>query len=385
MKVLFLSAWYPNRYDAMAGLFVQKHAEAVNLYCDVKVLYIHLDENIKEIEIKNQYHNKLNEIIVYYPVKKRSFFHKALKALAFFKAYKKGFEYLNETGFSPDILHANVLTRTGFIAYLYKKRNKIPYVITEHWSRYLPENFSYNGCVHRKITELVVKNASAVMPVSGLLEKEMKKNGLHNPCYKVVSNVVDDFFFEKPQKKENRTIKRIFHISCFDDKAKNISGILKAAKMLTERRTDFELIIIGTGADYNQILKYSNTLDFPLGSVMFLGEKTSEEVAWWFQNSDFFVLFSNYETAGVVIAESLASGVPVLSTPTGIVPDVINDDNGIVVEFKNEKMLCDAMNYMLDNHSKYDVEKIRGSAYDDYSYESVGKRIYAIYSKTLNV
>jgi len=29
-KVLFLSAWYPNRYDAMAGLFVRKHAEAVS-------------------------------------------------------------------------------------------------------------------------------------------------------------------------------------------------------------------------------------------------------------------------------------------------------------------------------------------------------------------
>lgn len=29
MKVLFLTAWYPHRYDAMAGLFVRKHAEAV--------------------------------------------------------------------------------------------------------------------------------------------------------------------------------------------------------------------------------------------------------------------------------------------------------------------------------------------------------------------
>ena len=40
MKVLFLSAWYPTERDAMAGLFVQKHAEAVAQQGhDVRVLY----------------------------------------------------------------------------------------------------------------------------------------------------------------------------------------------------------------------------------------------------------------------------------------------------------------------------------------------------------
>ena len=39
MKVLFISAWYPNRYDEMAGLFVRKHAQAVSQFCEVEVLY----------------------------------------------------------------------------------------------------------------------------------------------------------------------------------------------------------------------------------------------------------------------------------------------------------------------------------------------------------
>ena len=40
MKVLFLSAWYPTKRDAMAGLFVQKHAEAVAQQgVDVRVLF----------------------------------------------------------------------------------------------------------------------------------------------------------------------------------------------------------------------------------------------------------------------------------------------------------------------------------------------------------
>ena len=40
MRVLYLSAWYPTERDAMAGLFVQKHAEAVKAQgADVRVLY----------------------------------------------------------------------------------------------------------------------------------------------------------------------------------------------------------------------------------------------------------------------------------------------------------------------------------------------------------
>ena len=50
-KVLFLSAWYPNRYDTMAGLFVRKHAEAVGQYADVCVLYLHLDDKIDNFQI----------------------------------------------------------------------------------------------------------------------------------------------------------------------------------------------------------------------------------------------------------------------------------------------------------------------------------------------
>ena len=40
--VLFLTEWYPNRTDAMAGLFVQKHAQTVvRQGCKVVVLYFH--------------------------------------------------------------------------------------------------------------------------------------------------------------------------------------------------------------------------------------------------------------------------------------------------------------------------------------------------------
>jgi len=44
LKILFLPRWYPHRYDTMTGLFIQRQAEAVSIYCYVAVLYVHADE-----------------------------------------------------------------------------------------------------------------------------------------------------------------------------------------------------------------------------------------------------------------------------------------------------------------------------------------------------
>lgn len=383
MKVLFLSAWYPHRYDAMAGLFVQKHAKAVNLYADVKVLYVHSDENISDFEIVDQTVDGLNEIIVYYPNKFRYSFMKRLKFWYYVKAHRKGFRYLKKKQFTPDIIHSNVLTYTGVVAYFYKILKKTPYLVSEHWSRYLPQNFSYKGFIHTKLTELVVCKAEYILPVSNILKQAMLNVGLHHPNYVIVDNVVDDFFFVDVEK-EIREKKRLLHVSCFDERTKNVCGILNAVKKLSERRTDFEFIIIGTGVDFQKCIEYADSLCFPAGIVSFLGEKTPKEVALWFQNSDAFVFFSNYETAGVVVAESLSSGTPIIGTPTGIIPDVVDETNGFIVDFGDEQALCEKMDYMLDNLDKYNVLQIKENAFERYSFKNIGEKLYSIYSKILN-
>jgi glycosyltransferase involved in cell wall biosynthesis len=382
MKSLFLSLWYPHRYDAMAGLFVQKHAEALNLYCDVKVLFVYGDKHIKSFEIVDRMHNDLNEITVYYPIKNPSnVFYKPLKALNYIRAYKKGYAYLASKGFFPDIVHVNMLTRTGFMAYIYKIWKKTPYVITEQWTRYLPANASYKGFIRKKLTEIVVRNASAVMPVSSMLRQAMLNHNLKNLAYKVIDNVVSEPFFEDSEKKP-RNIKRFLHVSCFIERAKNVCGILDATRMLSNERNDFELIIIGTGPDFQKCISHYQSLNFPENTVRFIGEKTPQEVAQWFHDSDVFILFSNYETAGAVVAESLASGTPVIATPTGIVPDAVNETNGVIVDFRDTHALMEKMNFVLDNLAGYDSAAIREEAMK-FNYRNAGKKIYEVYTQVV--
>ena len=384
IKVLFLSQWYPHRYDSMEGLFVQKHAEAVSHYCEVKVLFVYSDKNIKHFEIiENQFHN-VNEVIVYYPTTKYRFLHKIVKSINYLRAYYKGYKLLTRKNFKPDIVHVNVLTRTGLMAYFLKVFKRIPYVVTEHWSRYLVTRNSYNGCIRKIITQKVVKNASAVLPVSQNLEEAMLAHHLKNSKYIVVNNVVDKFFFEE-EKIIPRTKKRILHVSCFDEAAKNIKGILRATYELSKIRQDFELILIGSGIDFDDISDYADKLYFPKGIIHFLGEKTSQEVAYWMQNSDFFVLFSNYETAGVVIAESLVCGKPVLSTKVGAAFDYIYPENGRLIDVGDVDALLREMNYILDHLDNYDKNKIKNEARQEFSYIHIGEIITKIYSQTLSI
>jgi hypothetical protein len=84
MKVLFISAWYPNRYDEMAGLFVRKHAQAVSQFCDVEVLYIHPATDINRFEICVKNIDKLKETTVYFPAKSNNSVQKTDKATELF-------------------------------------------------------------------------------------------------------------------------------------------------------------------------------------------------------------------------------------------------------------------------------------------------------------
>ena len=384
MKVLFISQWYPHRYDLMAGLFVQKHAKAVSLYCDVKVLYVYADENIDNFEIKKSGHLNFSEVVVYYPNKRNKLFYKFSKTINYIRAYWKGYKQIKEDGFIPDIVHANILTRTAFVAYVLKIWKGIPYVITEHWSRYLPNRNAYNGFLRKRITELVVKNAKAVLPVSENLMHAMKTHNLQNSNYKVINNVVDDYFIDEISV-VHRLKKRIIHVSCFDEEAKNVSGILRATYALSKIRQDFELIIIGKGVDYENVYAFAQTLNFQPGIIHFLGEKTPEEVANWLQNSDFFVLFSNFENSPVVISESLVCGKPVLSTDVGGISELVNSSNGILIQAGNEIELQEKMNYLLDHNLDYDSEKIKQEAKEKFCFRSVGQKILNAYLSALKL
>lgn len=378
MKVLFLSAWYPHRYDAMFGLFVRKHAEAASRLCDVCVLYLMADEHVSKLDIVEQITNSVREVYVYYPFANKPVLRPLTKAIGYVMAFWRGFAVVRQKFGLPNVVQANVLSRSGVLAYWLKRKFAIPYIIVEHWSRYLPQNFNYKGFARKMLTKISVANASCVLAVSSKLREAMRGFGLVNNNFQLIDNVVDDFFFASQKIIDSERKFRFLHVSCFDERPKNVKGILRAVKELLRQRSDFELVLVGTGIDWQEVVRYAKELELPDNVVRFVGEQTPVEVCRYFVESDALVMFSRYETAGITFCESWATGTPVISTSVGIIPDCLSETNSVLVAMEDESDLCAKMSWMIDNHKHFNSDEIRQTA-QRFTYENVGKRLYDIY------
>jgi len=382
LKVLFLARWYPDRYDPMIGLFIKRHAEVASGFADVSVLYLraapekpfgyYIEQKIENGVCTNRvYYGTQND---FHPV-----FGKLIAGYQFVVAFVKGYRFLTETWGKPGVIHINVLTRMGLFALWLKLFRGIRYVITEHWSRYLPVTGTYKGFLRKICTRFVVGQAEAVSTVSLNLALAMKGHGLINKHYMVLPNVVDTDSYSPVSPRYISDKKKFIHISCFEDRSKNISGLLRVISKIAAFRNDFECIMVGEGIDLERLKTLATELGLNDSHVKFTGLLENQELVTAYRSADFMVMFSNYENMPVVISESFSCGLPVIATSVGGIPEYINNENGILVKAGDESALFEAINYMLNNYSNFDAEQIRQSAIANFGIHSVGEKLKELY------
>ncbi len=377
--ILMLSSWYPSRVNPTLGNFNEKFAEAAALYNEVTAVHVVADASMKtNSEVVRKDISGVDTIIYYFRKSKHeNFINKILKALMFFKYYRKAYKKISEEKGVPHIVHLNILYPVGLIALFLKKVYGIPYVVSENWTGYLPSNQVKRPFTTRYLTRKIASGSSALLPVSEDLKKSMIKHRFTAP-YHIVHNVTDTKHFNTPADKKKKTKTQILHVSSLKDDHKNISGILNVIRKLSQKRDDFELHIVGDG-DATPHKHYAHKLGILNSYVKFFGTMLPVEIAQKMKASDFFVLFSNYENLPCVVIEAMAAGLPVISSTAGGVPEHLTHDKGILVKPRDEKALYDACLYMLDNFLNYDKEALHIYAKENFSYQSVGQKLTRIY------
>jgi glycosyltransferase involved in cell wall biosynthesis len=384
--VLFLPRWYPNRYDPMPGLFIERHARAVASYYRVAVLYVHQDDRIKSgsIEIDQVKDDEIFQVRIYYGAATGPGVYRSLvNTFRFLKCHIKGLRIIRkEMGARPDLVHVNVLTRLGVIAMIYKWFTGTPYVITEHWTRYLPHMDNFKGSLQKRMTRMAVKDASAVLPVTDNLRQAMEAHGLKNKNYRIIPNVVDMEMFRTGEYLPEGKV-HFIHVSCFEDKQKNISGILRVLKRLSEKRADWKCTLIGDGIHFEQLKEYARELGIEGKYAFFTGLRENEELAQMMRDAAFQLMFSRFENLPVVILESFASGVPVLSTDVGGIREHLHPELGILINSEDEAALEEKIDYLLDHFREYSKENLREYARAHFSREVIGRQLADVYSSIL--
>lgn len=386
LKILFLPAWYPHHYDSMAGLFVREQAHALHPDADVAILQIVQHPDVKRHQIECRTENGILTYRIYLKPALIPVLGKAINLLNYKWAAEYAYKQLEKKWGIPQVCHVHVLTRAAALAYKLKQEKGIPFVVSEHWSRYLPSNAqSYSGRLRLHYTEKFVAAADAVLPVSDYLQQAMLHRGLYNNHYEVIPNVVDSHRFMPPNAKTTSTVTRFLSVTCFDEKAKNLGGILDAAyQLVTQGTQNFHITFVGDGKDRQFIEDKVLSLNLK-NYCSFTGVLDGETLVKTYQQHDVLISNSHYETFGMVIPEALCCGMFVISTRTGVAPELINAKNGCLIEPGDTTTLVNAMQTCMVEHPSVNAAQTHAAIAARYSPASVKERLLAVYRRVLIV
>jgi len=371
LHILFLCSWYPSRVLPTNGDFIQRHAEAVSLLHKVTVLHIISDK--KSRKKTTIVFRKINDVRTYIGYIKYSK-NPIIKYYRFFSVYKKILKSINKI----DLVHLNVLYPFGVFALHLKWVYKLPYIISEHWTGYLyPQNRTI-GFIKKTVSKIITKKASFVCPVSNLLGKSMQEIKLFGN-YKTIANTVNTVIFKPINKKETQFT--ILHISSMLDKHKNISDMLRAAKILENTIGFFTWKFIGGNMkNYEPLI---NELQFTKATIIFMKHISQKKLIAHIQKSHLLVSFSNYETFGITIIEAIACGVPVIATNTGVARNSFLKNYCITTPLKDIDSLNNHIVEVKKKASKNPKERHQ-FVVDNFSNMVIAKKLSTLYYKTLS-
>lgn len=299
-RVLFLCGWYPSRVHATLGNFVQRHARVASLVADVHTLSFHSDPSLAGGSWKL-------ETTVQSPTltEHRYYFSTRRKEIAYLRAIRAAANWYEHAGF--DLIHGHVAHRIGFVLDRIYRRKKLPLLVSEHWSGYLPERNAQLSVGERFWLKRLAAKTSLLLPVTDYLGHHMKPYfpGVRTDVW---PNVVDTDLF-RPGTKSTPPL--LLHVSTLDPN-KRVDSIIRSAAELWSEGLDFHLAVMGDG-DVTPHRALADELDLPQEKFTLLGEQPLETIAEWMRKASLFVLYSVYENFPCVIGEAWASGTPVVS------------------------------------------------------------------------
>ncbi|QIX61222.1 glycosyltransferase family 4 protein [Hymenobacter sp. BT18] len=385
-RVLMLPKWYPNRYDDQDGDFVARHIAAIAPHAEAAVLFATVTRGPLNswLECESALTGPVPTLRYYYRARITgfAFIDKVLKLGLYFWCMQLGYRRLvRHWGAPPTLAHVHVLLRTGLWAWWLRISTGLPFLITEHWTLYQPQNAHRISWLRRRLTRAVVHRSAGLHTVSENLREALVKLGVRHEHSVVIPNVVDTELFY-PDPTGPRRPDSLLHVAAFNEEAKNLSGLLRVVARLRRERPGLRLRVAGYGPAQPQLQQLAADLGLLQdGTVTFLGKLVPAAVAAEMRQAACFVLFSNYENLPCVLIEAQASGLPVVATRVGGVPELVPDaSRGLLVEARDEVALAGALQTILDTLELYDPAALHAHAVRHFSYEAVGKQFLAFYA-----
>lgn len=242
---------------------------------------------------------------------------------------------------SPDVIHINNISLIGFSGIWAGHKLGTAIVLTHHQ---VPEYKAsrlgkFSNSVIWHYIQLLDKYAAVITAPSQTVAQLLNRHGIHQKVKVISCGVNTDLF--KPRDKISvrqqlgiKNIPTLLFVGRIA-KDKNIELLVKAVGLL-KQKFDFQVLIIGPKVVRNdadlEIKRLITRLDLQdlIKQIGYL-PTDSLQLALYYAASDIFVIPSFFETQSIVTLEALASGMPIVGSRSGALPELIeNGVNGLL-------------------------------------------------------
>lgn len=276
-----------------------------------------------------------------------------------------------------DMVHAHWIIPQGLVQCLFHK----PYLVTGHGG----DVTSLNQGLIKKWKQACLKNASYRTAVSQRLRKNMQELCDFEDV-DVISMGCDTDKFSKnycvPNFFNQREKKVVLFVGRLAEK-KGVSYLIEAMKMV-----EALLVIVGKGPLEQKLYEQASSMK---DKVLFLGDKTHEELKTIYASADIFAAPSvtakdgDVEGFGLVILEAMASSLPVVASRSGGIVDLVQDGrNGLLCPEKDVHALACSINTLISDENKYNALSMAAlNTAKEYDYKKKAEEYANVYEKIM--
>jgi teichuronic acid biosynthesis glycosyltransferase TuaC len=390
LNVLVVSRLYPRPTDPVLGIFVEEEALALSRSCRVKVvspapwfpplkplkrwyLYSQLPsrERRRGLEV-------LRPRVLFLP---RNLLFGLLGCSLYLSLRRWANEI--EKDFPIDLIHAHTVYPDGFAAVMLGRALLKPTVITAHGG---DVTVHLRHPVVRRLGRWALSNADHVIVVSSSLKRALvQDHGIEAEKVTIIPNGVDVNTFAPMPSAEARARlglhaegSKLLYVGAIAQ-SKGLAYLLRAVHRLRHTSAwPVELILVGEGEYERAARALARGLEIA-DAATFAGQRPNDEIPLWINASDVLVLPSLSEGFGVVLAEAMACGKPVVATTCGGPEDIVTPQAGILVPPADDAALSEALLEVLADGEHFHPQTIRQHAVETYGYDRVASRILQVY------
>lgn len=241
--------------------------------------------------------------------------------------------------FKPDVIHASHPFLLGVSALKAGQKLKIPVVFTYH-SQYekfahlvpIPEQISIS-LIRQRLLAYCTQTSGIIAPslsIASSLSNDLKP-ACHPPIRVIPSAIAPMYLDTQFSYKLKGPIFRLLTVSRFA-KEKNLNFLLVMFKQLINIAPNFSLTLVGYGPELANLKHQAyQVLGLLPAQLLFIERPAKTQIKQFYQQADLFVFASQSETQGLVLAEAMASGTPVVALCGAGQNDlVVNGQNGFL-------------------------------------------------------